>query len=245
MSEIVVRFIGTGDSESLNYYNTNMLVSTRAKNLLVDCGWTAKQALRDHGLTIKDIDAIFITHVHGDHVFGLERFGFESRYVHGGHRIKLYVPESVLYPLWHECLKGCMGYSGDGKNDMDDFFDVIPVSERFFWEGLDFEVFPTTHTVGKPSFGIRLPYRFTFTSDTNAIPELSRIVQDDPYVFHDVYLSGDSHPAHATAPELRRLYSPELLRRIYAIHYGDDIIDQLHKLEGFAGWVRQGELFKW
>ncbi|RMG40979.1 MAG: MBL fold metallo-hydrolase [Methanobacteriota archaeon] len=244
MNSVSAMFIGTGNSECLNFYNTNMLISRNAKHLLIDCGWTAKEALLNQRLSIRDIDAIFITHIHGDHVFGLERFGFESRYVHN-HRIKLFVTRDVLYPLWNECLMGCMGYSSDGKNDIGSFFEIIQIDDSFSWQGLDFKVFPTTHTVGKPSYGIRLAGCFTFTSDTKAIPDLDKITQDDPYVFHDLCLAVDHHPAHATIPELIQSYPPELLKRIYAVHYEDDIMNHIHKLKNFAGWVKQGEIFRW
>lgn len=244
MNAVKLRFIGTGDSESMKFHNTNLLLEYQEGRLLVDCGWTAKQALHDLGLGIPDIDAIFITHVHGDHVFGLERFGFESRYVHDGYRIKLFVPESVLPILWEECLKGSMGYSSDGQNTLHDFFDVCVVNDGFVWQGLHFQTFSTTHTKGKPSFGVRLPHRFTFTSDTNVIEGFEVLVDDDLYVFHDAYVAGAIHPAHATVQEMREAYSPALLRRIQLVHYDDAIVEHQEKLHGFAGWVRQGEVFQ-
>jgi len=241
---VELRFIGTGDSESFDYYNTNLLIEHQKKSLLVDCGWTAKRALHDLELGITDIDAIFITHVHGDHVFGLERFGFESRYVHNGYRIKLFVPKNVFPLLWDETLKGSMGYSSDGLNIMQDFFDVILVEDSFHWQGLDFQLFATPHTQGKPSFGMRLPHRFTFTSDSNVISHFERLVEDDVYIFHDSYVAGDFHPAHATVQEMRDTYSIELLKRIYLIHYDDAIASHEDRLKGFSGWVKQGEVFQ-
>jgi len=244
MNDVSLQFIGTGDSESLRFNNTNLLVNYWGKKLLVDCGWTAKPALHELGIGIPDIDAIFITHVHGDHVFGLERFGFESRYVHDGHRIRLYVPEAVLPVLWDECLKGAMGYSSDGKNELGDFFDVCVVTESFAWHGLHFEVFATPHTRGKPSFGLRLPHRFTFTSDTNVIRNFDALVEDDKYIFHDCYVAGDWHPAHATVQEMRNAYPESLLKRLSLIHYDDTVDSYAGRLEGFAGPVKQGEIFQ-
>jgi len=244
MHDVKLQFIGTGDSEAVRFNNTNLLVKYKRKKLLIDCGWTAKSALLDFGFNVSDIDAIFITHVHGDHVFGLERFGFESRYVHNGYRIKLFVPESVLPVLWGECLKGCMGYSSDGKNELDDFFEVHVVDDSFLWNGLVFELFKTTHTIGKPSFGLRLPHRFTFTSDTNVIPDFESLVENDKYIFHDCYMAGDFHPAHATLQEMREAYSESLLKRILLIHYDDDVESHAQSLEDFSGLVREGECFQ-
>jgi len=209
-----LQFIGTGDSESMCFHNTNLLIKHNHKRILIDCGWTAKQALYDIGLGICDIDAIFITHVHGDHVFGLERFGFESRYVHDGHRIQLFVPASVLPYLWNECLKGSMGYSSDGVNTLADFFDVHIVDEpHFTWHGIQFDIFPTTHTVGKPSFGVRVPHYFTFTSDTNVIEGFTEMVGDDKYIFHDGYVAHEFHPAHATVKSMKDYYGEQFTKQ--------------------------------
>jgi len=243
MSDVALQFIGAGDSECLNYYNTNLMIQHQQKRLLVDCGWTAKQALHDLGLGITDIDAIYITHVHGDHVFGLERFAFESRYVHGGYRIKLFVPKSVYPLLWNETLKGSMGYSSDGENTLQDFFDVVLIEDEFCWQGLNFQLFPTPHTKGKPSYGIRLPHRFTFTSDSNVLPDFASLVEDDTYIFHDAYSAGDFHPAHATLQEMRDAYATDLCKRIHLVHYDDEIATRGAQLDGFAGWVKQGAVF--
>jgi len=243
VNDVKLRFIGTGDSECLKYYNTNLLLEYQDKRMLVDCGWTAKRALHDLGLAITDIDAIYITHVHGDHVFGLERFGFESRYVHDGYRIKLFVPQSVLPLLWDETLKGSMGYSSDGLNTLDDFFDVHVVDDNFTWQGLDFQLFPTPHTKGKPSFGIRLPHRFTFTSDSNVIEDFADLVKTDTFIFHDAYFAGDFHPAHATIEEMRSAYDDSLRKRIHLIHYDDNIHTRESEMKDFAGIAGQGEIF--
>ena len=243
MSDVELQFIGSGDSECLSYYNTNMLLEHQGKRMLIDCGWTAKRALHDLGLGITDIDAIYITHVHGDHVFGLERFGFESRYVYHDYRIKLFVPQGVLPLLWDETLKGSMGYSSDGENALEDFFDVCVVNDTFTWQGLGFQLFPTPHTKGKPSFGIRLPHRFTFTSDSNVINDFESLVDDDKYIFHDAYSAGDFHPAHATIEEMRDAYVAKLRQRVYLVHYDDGIYDRLSSLQDFAGIVEQGKVY--
>ena len=241
-----LKFLGVGDSESLAHYNTNILIVHRSRRLLVDCGWTAKKALHENGLAINDIEAVFVTHVHGDHVFGLERFGFEARYVLGGHRIRLVGDESVLEVLWRECLKGCMGYSSSGENGIEDFFDVRLVKDGAFeWADMRFEVFPTPHTKGKPSFGIRLPGRFVFTSDSNVIPGLDKIAGEDEVIFHDACITRKEHPAHATVDEMRRCYSEALRKRIFLMHYEDAFIGSNIDLGDFAGVVKQGDVFRW
>ena len=88
MRELLI--LGCGHSESLTLFNTNAAVRDHGRLFLIDCGWTIKAALQAQGHGFADIDGIFITHVHGDHVFGLERIGYEARFKLG-RRIPLYL----------------------------------------------------------------------------------------------------------------------------------------------------------
>jgi ribonuclease BN (tRNA processing enzyme) len=231
--------LGTGNAESLKYWNTNALVHTEDGNLLIDCGYTIKHALADVGMDLADIDAVFITHIHGDHVFGLERLGFESRYSHG-RRIRLTLEPAIHDIIWDQCLKGSMGYSGCGENRLEDFFDVTLVEGgRFEYGGCRFQTFPTPHTVGKPSFGLRINDRVIFTSDTKAIPDL--IESDVDLIIHDCTLQ-EANPVHATYRELLAVYPERLRQRMLLIHLDDEVDGRRAELEAhFLGIARQGQ----
>src|SRR3990167_4274691 len=141
--------LGTGHSESIEHWNTNAMLATPKGNMLIDCGFTIKYALRDQGLSLPDIDAVFITHVHGDHVFGLERIGYESRFSYGK-RVKLYIRETLLTELWDQTLKGSMGLASEGENTLQDFFDVVVLKDNHFsYNGVDIRLFHTRHTPRK------------------------------------------------------------------------------------------------
>ncbi len=239
MSSPHMILLGIGHSESEKYHNSNALVATSTGNLLLDCGHTIKHALRDQGMGLVDVDAVFISHVHGDHVFGLERLGFESRYKFNK-RVTLYLEPDIYPILWHECLKGSMGYSSDGENRLEDFFDVHLIEEhRFSYGGCDFISVPTTHTEGKPSYGVAINDRLLFTSDTNILPWLK--ASDYELVIHDCTLQ-EGNPVHASLGELRESYSEELRRKILIIHCDDEVDAIRDELTGeFFGVAEQGQ----
>lgn len=236
--------LGTGDSEALDYRNSGFLLETAdGERMLIDCGHTIKHALRDVvSLSLPDIDAIYITHVHGDHVFGLERVGFESRYVYDK-RVRLYLEPELPAPLWTNCLKGCMGDSSSGHNTLQDFFDVVMVKERCLnRSGLEMKTFPTNHTAGKPSFGLIFNDRLIYTADTNPLDWIAND-RSDRMIIHDCSLA-EYHPAHATVPEMLEKYPSSVRKRLYAMHYGDDMELHRQRLESaFAGVVMQGQVF--
>jgi len=56
------------------------LVRAPGSTLLLDCGPTALLSLKRHGLKADSIDAIVISHLHGDHFAGVPFFFLEYRY---------------------------------------------------------------------------------------------------------------------------------------------------------------------
>ena len=50
---------------------SSVLVRYRGRLLLVDCGEGTQVALRERAWGLRNLDAIFLTHMHGDHVLGL------------------------------------------------------------------------------------------------------------------------------------------------------------------------------
>ncbi len=219
MTAARLRFIGTGDSEAIRFWNTNLLLEAGGRRLLIDCGYTIKYALRDAGLGIPDIDEILITHTHADHAWGLERVGVETRYRYH-RRVRLHAAPEVLALLWEHSLKGSMGFSSDGENRLEDFFDVSPLRKGVLpFAGLRLSLFPTLHTEGLPSYGVEIGDRVIFTSDSKPLPWLARDCSDR-LILHDCSLQEDN-PVHATLSELIVFYPREVRRRMLAIHYGD------------------------
>lgn len=67
-----VRFIGSGDSfGSGGRFQTCILVDADGYRFLIDCGATSLVALKRAGVDPGSIDAVLLTHFHGDHCGGV------------------------------------------------------------------------------------------------------------------------------------------------------------------------------
>jgi ribonuclease BN (tRNA processing enzyme) len=67
-----VRFIGSGDSfGSGGRFQTCILGEIGGRRFLVDCGASSLVAMRQQGIDPNGIEAIFLTHLHGDHAGGV------------------------------------------------------------------------------------------------------------------------------------------------------------------------------
>lgn len=234
--------LGVGHSEAMEHWNNNAMIEAGGRRLLIDAGYTIKFALRDQGLTPKDVDAIFITHVHADHCFGLERLAYECRFRYG-FKPALYLPPGVYEELWSTTLKGVMGQVGEGPAELSDFFDVVLLDETGFeFEGVTLQPFQNQHTPGKPSYGLLVNHRLLFSGDTRPIPDIVSHYNPDT-ILHDGTLA-DWNPVHASLTELRECYPQAIRKRMYLMSYEDHFEQYRSEVErDFAGFAGQGQEF--
>jgi len=116
--------LGTGSAFTLNNYQMSFLIDDE---LLFDCGGDIRFALRDQGLNHRDIKNVFASHLHGDHVGGLEWLGFSSYFDPSCPRPNLFISESLVDPLWDKCLAGGMGSLQGLICNLHTYFNVHPI----------------------------------------------------------------------------------------------------------------------
>ena len=259
--------LGNGSSECMHRHNMNAWVETRnGEDWLLDCGWTAKKALDWHGKgrELRDIHGVVVTHVHGDHVQGLVRLAWESRFrpekrKNSGKgedtkreerkgRPILILSAGIEQELWDETLKGELKRTAEGKAEFRDWFEVRTVlpDETFEMGGTKARMVRVEHMAGKPCYGVVLEDRYWWTGDTRPMPRLMKRL--DPQVcWHDARVNDRTHPAHATAEELIERYSPEECRRTWLVGVEDDVSDERYNEivhEKFAGIAVAGQVTK-
>lgn len=197
--------------------------------LMIDCGQEALDAyLAAYG---GPPVALFITHVHMDHIAGLERLFYAVHFdpVLRG-RVRLYVPAPVV-PHLQRRLADYPGVLAEGGANFWDAFQLVPVSDAFWHAGWRFEVFPVRHHRPDSAFGLRLRGSIVWTGDTRPIPEvLAVMADDDEVVAHDCALRGN--PSHSGLDDLEREYPRGLLSRCVLYHYASDADGEAMRARG-------------
>jgi ribonuclease BN (tRNA processing enzyme) len=184
--------------------------------LMIDCGQEALTAyLEAYG---RLPEALFITHVHMDHVAGLERLFYAAYFdpaLRG--RVRLYVPAAVV-PHLQKRLADYPGVLAEGGANFWDAFQLVPVSDAFWHAGWRFEAFAVRHHRPDTAFGLRLRGSVVWTGDTRPIPEaLAAVADAGEVIAHDCALRGN--PSHSGLDDLEREYPRELLARCVLYHY--------------------------
>ncbi len=234
--------LGTGSAFAKRYFNNNALLDAEGGTVMLDCGITGPAALHSLGRTFNDIDALLLSHIHADHIGGVEEFAFQMKFVYNRKPV-LYIPEPLTNVLWENSLKG--GLVQEEWTKLDDFFEVRPLREGEAAElvpGLSVEPIRTPHIAGKASYSYIVNRTFFYSADMTFQPELLAELagRGCTVFFHDCQLKSPGI-VHASLDELLTL--PETMQeRIWLMHY-DDTKPQFEGRTGKMRFVEQHSLY--
>lgn len=233
-----LQMLGTGSAFAKKYYNNNAILYAEDYTLLIDCGITAPLSLHQLDKSLDEIDGILITHIHGDHVGGLEEFAFRMKFIWGRKPV-LYIADKLVHPLWEHTLKG--GLTQEGIASLEDAFEVKVLSEGTVHQlspGLSVELIQTPHIPGKDSYSLYINGEIFYSADMIFQRDLlTRLVEERHCrkILHEVQLLGPGQ-VHT---ELKQLLSlpAEIRRIILLMHYGDE-------MENFIGQTEEMEFLR-
>jgi hypothetical protein len=252
-STTTLRFLGTGGAFSRRYGTTCSLVTfPSGERWLIDCGRQAPDQLWEAGLDWHEIAGQIVTHVHGDHIFGLEDFAFQRYYqstgsvrsiMTGGPRPKFVAHRAVRDEVW-ESLAASLRYlkiNGDPRSGtLESYFEVVQPrsfepptqnawrhSETFECGGIELIARESEHVPGKPSCSLE----FAVAPDTIAwwsgdcTVDAAFLISIEPRTtiyFHDCTFTDYPGQVHGAFTLLEKL--PERVRhKMVLMHHEDDI----------------------
>ena len=143
MEPFRVHILGCGSAlPTLRHYASAQVVEVRGKLFLVDCGEGTQVQLRRSRLRFTKISAVFISHLHGDHCFGLigmlSTFGLLGRTA----RLAIYAPSALEKVLRLQMQIFCHNFDYEV-----DFHSVDTTRQQVIYEdrSLTVETLPLEH----------------------------------------------------------------------------------------------------
>jgi ribonuclease BN (tRNA processing enzyme) len=248
-------FLGSGSAHTVggdNFQSNMLLTADSGQHLLIDCGTDIRWSLAKRGLSYRDITDIYVSHLHADHVGGLEYVGFTTKFDPHCRPPRLYLERSLADPLWNHVLRGGMGYVSDTSATLNTFFDVRTVAahQPFLWQGVPLQPVRTIHVSTSPetvhSYGLLIGEpgeRVFLTTDTKYTPDhLAAWYALADVIFHDCETAATRSGIHAHYQDLRQL-PRDVRAKTWLYHYQPGPLPDA-VADGFLGFVRPGQSFE-
>jgi ribonuclease BN (tRNA processing enzyme) len=222
---------GVGDAFSTLHFGTNFLLRRGDFVLAIDCPDSYRRALDvndfRHGegsLEVGDIDAMIITHLHGDHVNGLEMVAAYRSFALG-RPLTIHTSAEVASVLWEKRLEASLGTMWDGTchraTSPEEFYalEPMPWNSKVTIGPFEVETRRTLHHI--PTMALRFSdghHTLGYSCDTAYDPELIAWLEPCDVILHES-THGKGH-----TPLEKLLALPESVRRkLYIVHYPDDL----------------------
>jgi len=215
--QLTLQFLGVGSASQEGLGHAAALLELPSAKLLIDCGpGTLKLFAARHPGCLPD--AVFITHCHLDHIGDFENFFIQAWFASDrSYRPKIFVPASIVAILHERVANYPMALAEGGVNFWD-AFQLIPVTDKFFFDGIEFNLHAVRHHAPNTAFGLHVKGAFFYTGDTRPIPEiLTTCLTANETIFHDCGVIGN--PSHTGIDDLAREYSQALIARMVFYHY--------------------------
>ena len=224
-----ITVLGCGDAfGSGGKLQTSFFIQTPKHKVLLDCGATILPALHKHKLSSAEIDAVIITHFHGDHYGGMPYLLLEA-----AKRYKREKPLTIISPPGlEERLNKLLPLLYPGTEDV---LKSFPISYKTFSEAgievLDMKVqaWEVKHSDDSLPHGVRITIGekvLAFSGDTTWHNNLIPISKDaDLFICECNFWEGEN-PTHLSWEVLKKHLDKFSAKEIRLTHAGDEVLER-------------------
>ncbi|MEF8834259.1 MAG: MBL fold metallo-hydrolase [Halofilum sp. (in: g-proteobacteria)] len=232
---VQLTFLGCGDAFcSGGRFNTCFLVEALSTRFLIDCGATSLVALHRQGVSTDDIDAIMVTHFHGDHYGGLPFFFLEAAKIRKRrHPLTVVTPEGGeqrTRDLMEQLYPGTSGV----MKEIDLRFVEYQGYQEIDIESLKLTAHPVIHAEASLPHGLRIEVDervIGFSGDTEWTDELRSIADGAHLMICECNFFETQVPGHLEYQTLQRNLHQLNAGRIILNHLGQEMLTRLERVE--------------
>jgi ribonuclease Z len=195
--DLKVTLLGTGYPDPrMDRFGPSILVEAGKEKLLFDCGRGAAQRLAQLNIPSAEVSALFLTHLHSDHVVGIPDFWLTG-WIRGRKTpLRVWGPVGTVQMMSH--LVEAFSFDIHVRRDVDEKLPaqgVVTIAKDIeqgvIYEsgGIKVTAFAVDHGPVKPSLGYRVDfagYSVVMSGDTRFSENLIKFAQGTDVLIHEV-----------------------------------------------------------
>lgn len=193
---------------------TSSLLQMSTKNIIIDCGIGVARSTVEAGVSLLDIDAVFITHLHSDHVLELGPLLYTAWTTGLNTEIQVFGPEGIL-EYWEGFLHS-MSFDHDiriadeGRTPIRNLVKVVPYGEGTVegFENIQISALRVDHPPVMDCFALRFESpraSVVFSADTCFFPPLAEFSRGADVLIHEAMLTAGVDNLVKRTPSAGRL----------------------------------------
>ena len=226
--------LGTG-CPKVDYkrFGPSNLVSTNKTKILIDCGSGVTQRLDQIKVSSADIDALFLTHLHSDHVVDIYQLIISSWH---SYRIKpwvVYGPKGTkkfikkIMDAWKE--ERLLRIKYEARSSIEAFNIIIKEFKnlgKVKIKDLNIQYFEVDHKPVKFAFGFNFFHKnkkLTISGDTRPCENIMKYGQKADVLLHEVFIDGE-------LKDTNKMRSKKTLHNVRSYHTPSTLLGKIAKL---------------
>ena len=227
--------VGCGDAFGAgNRLQTAFFVRSETSSFLIDCGATTLIGLGRVGLSPNDIDAVFVSHLHGDHMGGLPWLLIHAKYVGLRQRPLVIVGPKTIEARFAELTEAV--YPGTLETGVDFDLEFVEHKEQGLLElnGVSVTPFEVHHPSGAPPYAMRFDIDgkvVSFTGDTGWVDVLPTVSEGADLFISECFQYDHKMPMHLDYKTIEANYDRFLAKRVLLTHMGREMLDELSEVD--------------
>jgi ribonuclease BN (tRNA processing enzyme) len=229
-----LQFVGCGDAfGSGGQLNTCFHVVGERANFLIDCGSSSLIGLERLGIARHAIDAILVTHFHGDHFGGIPYFVLDAHFAKRTRPLTLAGPAGI--ESWYDrAMEAAFEHFSKVKLAFDLRIEVLPERVATAIGPLEVTPLPVVHgNSGGPFFAYRIAVEdrlIAFSGDTEWTDTLVEVARDADLLLIECYSYDKPIRNHLNFKTIEQNLARLTAKALVLTHMSHDMLAQRHKV---------------
>jgi ribonuclease BN (tRNA processing enzyme) len=242
MADVSVTFLGSGDAfGSGGRFQTCILVEIPTMRFLLDCGASSLVAMKKQRISPATIDAIFVTHLHGDHFAGIPFFILDAQFSRRNKHLIIAGPPGTQARV-KEAMEVLFPKSSETTQRFPVTFVELLPSRPSQIGSICITAEPVVHFSGAPSYALRVDCAgrtIAYSGDTEWTDTLVKVASGADLFICEAYFFEKKTRFHLDYQSVVDRKASLGCKRIVLTHMSDDMLKRLSDIQ--TEWADDGK----